>query len=162
MGDTDDKFCTIYIIVTILLNHYLLRGGYVSNSSLYNVGSVGYYWSSTPYSSNNAYILLFSSNTITACGLHGSRPRLLCPLRGCWVVVGGQVVATSPLYFVRNGYVAPGSSYLNVAGGGYYWSSHAYSTSYAYGLYLNPSYVGPSPSSHRYFGYSMRCVAGWE
>ena len=66
MGDTDDKFCTIYIIVTILLNHYLLRGGYVSNSSLYNVGSVGYYWSSTPYSSNNAYILLFSSNTITA------------------------------------------------------------------------------------------------
>ena len=66
MGDTDDKFCTIYIIVTILLNHYLLRGGYVGNSSLYNVGSVGYYWSTTPYSSNNAYILLFSSNTITA------------------------------------------------------------------------------------------------
>ena len=63
MGDTDDKFCTIYIIVTILLNHYLLRGG-LSNSSLYDAGSRGYCWSSTPYGSNYAYVLDFYSGYV--------------------------------------------------------------------------------------------------
>ena len=68
MGDTDSKVCTFYIIVIILLNHYLLRGGYVSNSSLYNVGSVGYYWSSTPNGSSDAYYLAFSSGTVSTDG----------------------------------------------------------------------------------------------
>ena len=60
MGDTDNKFCTIYIIVIILLNllnHYLLRGGYLPNSSLRDAGSVGYYWSSTPNGNTLAYYM---------------------------------------------------------------------------------------------------------
>ena len=68
MGDTDDKFCTIYIIVTILLNHYLLRGGYLYGSSLYDAGSYGDYWSSTPNGSSNAYYLYFSSGYVGTDG----------------------------------------------------------------------------------------------
>lgn len=64
MGDTDSRVCTFYIIVIILLNHYLLRGSYLSNSSLYDAGSYGFYWSSTPYGSNSAYVLLFYSGCI--------------------------------------------------------------------------------------------------
>ena len=66
MGDTDDKFCTIYIIVTILLNHYLLRGGYLDYSSLYAAGLGGDYWSSTPYSSSYAYYLSLYSGGVSA------------------------------------------------------------------------------------------------
>ena len=64
MGDTDDKFCTIYIIVTILLNHYLLRGGFLSYSSLSDAGSRGYYWSSTPNGFSYAYGLYFGSGYV--------------------------------------------------------------------------------------------------
>ncbi len=38
--------------------------GYVYNSTLYNVGIVGYYWSRTAYSSNNAYVLFFNSSYV--------------------------------------------------------------------------------------------------
>ena len=64
MGDTDSRVCTFNIIVIILLNHYLLRGSYLSNSSLYDAGAYGFYWSSTPYGSNSAYVLLFYSGGI--------------------------------------------------------------------------------------------------
>lgn len=47
MGDTDSKVCTFYIIVIILFNHYLLRGGYLTDSSLSHERIYGYYWSST-------------------------------------------------------------------------------------------------------------------
>ena len=46
--------------------YYLLRSGYLSSSSLYNAGLIGYYWSSTPYSSSGAYNLYFSSGYIVA------------------------------------------------------------------------------------------------
>ena len=71
-------------------------------------------------------------------------------------------ITTSPLYFVRSGYVSPGS-YLNRAGSyGYYWSGRASSSSYAYTLSFTSSNVYPSSSYYRYLGYSVRCVAGWE
>ncbi len=38
--------------------------GYVYNSTLYNVGIVGYYWLRTAYSSNNAYALFFNSSYV--------------------------------------------------------------------------------------------------
>ena len=37
--------------------YYLLRGGYLANSSLNRAGSGGYYWASTPYGSSDAYEL---------------------------------------------------------------------------------------------------------
>ena len=46
--------------------YYLLRGGVLSNNSLRNAGSYGYYWSSTPYDSSYAYSLDFSSGYIRA------------------------------------------------------------------------------------------------
>ena len=46
--------------------YYLLRGGYLGNSSLGNAGSHGRYWSSTPDSFSFAYFLGFFSGGIDA------------------------------------------------------------------------------------------------
>ena len=76
---------------------------------------------------------------------------------------GNNNIATSPLYFVRSGYVDPYYSYLGVAGDyGRYWSGRADSSSSAYFLNFGPSGVYPSDSGYRYRGRSVRCVAGWE
>lgn len=73
---------------------------------------------------------------------------------------GNNNIATSPLYFVRSGYVYPDASYLGSAGySGRYWSGRADSSSYAYYLYFYSSSVSPSISYNRYNGYSVRCVA---
>ena len=73
---------------------------------------------------------------------------------------GTNSITTAPLYFVRSGYVNPGTSYLTDAGRyGYYWSGRASSSSFAYYLHLNSSSVSPSSSSTRYNGRSVRCVA---
>ena len=48
--------------------YYLLRGGYLYDSSLDTAGSSGYYWSSTPSGSSYAYRLLFGSGYIYASG----------------------------------------------------------------------------------------------
>ena len=75
---------------------------------------------------------------------------------------GNNNIATSPLYFVRSGYVYPGDN-LNYAGNsGYYWSGRAYSSSYAHQLFFSSSYVDPSSNyGTRYGAFSVRCVAGW-
>ena len=44
--------------------YYLLRGGDLYDSSLGTAGSYGYYWSSTPDGSSNAYFLSFFSGYI--------------------------------------------------------------------------------------------------
>ena len=44
--------------------YYLLRGGFLHYSSLYNAGSYGFYWSSTPDGSNIAYYLNFYSGDV--------------------------------------------------------------------------------------------------
>ena len=61
-------------VIPLNLNapYYLLRGGFLFNSSLYNAGSYGYYWSSTPDSSSDAYSLKFNSGTISASN-YGTR-----------------------------------------------------------------------------------------
>ena len=64
---------------------------------------------------------------------------------------------------MRSGYVAPNYSRLRYAGdNGYYWSGRAYSSNHAYKLYITSSHVYPSRSDGRYYGFSVRCVAGWE
>ena len=73
---------------------------------------------------------------------------------------GGTAMRSAPLFFVRSGYVYPSSHYLNGAGNyGYYWSSVASSSSYAYYLYFTSGSVSPSPNYYRYSGQSVRCVA---
>ena len=48
--------------------YYLLRGGVLDNSSLGIAGSRGYYWSSTPSGSSDAYRLYFRSGYIGTYG----------------------------------------------------------------------------------------------
>ena len=52
--------------------YYLLRGGYLDDSSLNTAGSYGFYWSSTPDGSSDAYSLRSNSGGISA-GLSGRR-----------------------------------------------------------------------------------------
>lgn len=69
-------------------------------------------------------------------------------------------IATSPLYFVRSGYVYPNYLRLSHAGDhGAYWSGRAPSSNDAYYLNFYSSYVYPSSDYSRYFGHSVRCVA---
>ena len=72
-------------------------------------------------------------------------------------------IATSPLYFVRSGYVFPNFGRLNGAGNnGYYWSGWAYSSNIAYALHFDSSRVSFPYTLNRYIGASVRCVADWE
>ena len=67
---------------------------------------------------------------------------------------------TYPNNFVYSGHVN-GSSVNNRNSNGYYWSSSAYSSSVAYGLYLSSSLVGPGTNfDGEYYGWMVRCVAG--
>ena len=75
---------------------------------------------------------------------------------------GNNNITTSPLYFVRSGYVTPGNYLVYAGRGGYYWSGRARSSGGAYFLYFTSSSVLPYYGSNRYDGYSVRCVAGWE
>ena len=73
---------------------------------------------------------------------------------------GDNNIVKAPLFFVRSGYVRPDFPYLvNAGNNGNYWSSVAYSASYAYGLYFNSNFIVPSSNGSRYFGQPVRCVA---
>jgi uncharacterized protein (TIGR02145 family) len=45
-----------------------LRGGAFSNGSFNNVGTIGYYWSSTVSSTTNAHRLNFSATSVNPAG----------------------------------------------------------------------------------------------
>ena len=69
-----------------------------------------------------------------------------------------KALTASPLWFVRGGNVYSGS----LSNSGYlgcYWSSTVLSSSSAYYLYFNSSYVNPASNGYRYNGRSVRCVA---
>ena len=73
---------------------------------------------------------------------------------------GDDNVVKTPLFFVRSGYATPYDHYLYHAGySGYYWSSVATSSSYAYNLSFYSSNVYSSDGYSRYIGLSVRCVA---
>ena len=71
---------------------------------------------------------------------------------------GTTALTKSPLYFVPAGHVLAGSL-LNAGYYGIYWSSTAYTSYDAYGLYFYSSYVYPSHNYRRYYGFSVRCLA---
>ena len=65
-----------------------------------------------------------------------------------------------PVNFLYSGYVYSGSV-GNRGSYGYYWSSTAYDSSYAYSLTLGSSNVYPGTSSNnKYFGRAIRCLMG--
>ncbi len=71
------------------------------------------------------------------------------------------VKCRSMLFFVRGGYVYPGSSnpFSGVGREGDYWSSRAgSSTGGAYSLGFYGTSVNPSSDSARYVGYPLRCL----
>ncbi|MCQ2049409.1 MAG: fibrobacter succinogenes major paralogous domain-containing protein [Candidatus Saccharibacteria bacterium] len=69
-----------------------------------------------------------------------------------------SVLLANPLFFVRGGLVYSGSL-SNSADLGYYWSSTAYSATYADGFSFYSGYVYTSDSYSRYYGFSVRCLA---
>ena len=72
---------------------------------------------------------------------------------------GFNALRTTPLWFVRSGYVNNGT--LNdPAAYGYYWSNTVVSGSYAYYLRFTSSGIWPAyGSGYRYGGRSIRCIA---
>ena len=71
---------------------------------------------------------------------------------------GFNKMRTSPLYFVRSGYV--NGSYLDGSGSnGLYWSSTVNNSIYAYYLSFNSTGVWPAGNLYRNYGRSVRCMA---
>ena len=65
-----------------------------------------------------------------------------------------------PNNYLYSGYVN-GGSLINRGSYGYSWSSTANSSSSAYYLYLDSSYVSPGTSyGNKYYGRTVRCIAG--
>ena len=65
-----------------------------------------------------------------------------------------------PNNFVYSGYVS-GSSVSNRGSYGYYWSSSANDSNYAYYLYFYSSLVLPGTNNYsKYSGRMVRCVSG--
>ncbi len=67
-------------------------------------------------------------------------------------------------YFVRSGYINPGSSaggFRSAGQWGYDWSLRSYSTApSAYNLLIfNITDVSPSNTSYRYYGIPLRCLS---
>ncbi len=71
---------------------------------------------------------------------------------------GSTKLRGEPYNFQLAGRVSDGSL-GRVGSYGYYWSSTASSSTYAYALYFGSSAVSPSNNPNRYRGYSVRCVA---
>ncbi len=163
---------------------YLARSGGISGDSLVNVGGYGYYWSSTVNNSERARRLDFGSsnvlpeNNVNRYGGFSVR----CVLREFTYSVpgttlndngidllGGQnvgytpnafttIMNTTPLYFIRSGYLSGTTLYLFGAYGAY-WSSTVNSSSYAYHLYFSSTALGPANRSFRNSGRSVRCLS---
>ena len=71
---------------------------------------------------------------------------------------GFNLIRSTPLYFVRSGYVYDGSL-LNSGASGYGWSSTVYSGTYGYYLYFYSTTVYPAGNYGRYYGFPVRCIA---
>ncbi len=74
---------------------------------------------------------------------------------------GATTIVQLPLAFVRSGWVNVGTEYegvVRVIGyHGYGWARTAESSTYAYRLNANPTYIGPLDYVDRWYGFSLRC-----
>ena len=77
---------------------------------------------------------------------------------GGYATNGLNIMRSTPLFFVRSGYVN-GGSLSNRASHGDYWSSQAYSSTLAYYLDFDSSDIYSANGGGRYYGFSVRCVA---
>ena len=71
---------------------------------------------------------------------------------------GLNLIRSTPLYFVRSGYVHDGSLY-NSGASGAGWSSTVNSGTLGYSLSFGPSYVDPALDGNKYLGFPVRCIA---
>ena len=68
------------------------------------------------------------------------------------------MMSSSGPAFVLSGY-RYGGSILAQGSNGYYWSSVADDSNYAYNLYLNSSSVNPQNYNGKWLGFTVRCIA---
>ena len=78
------------------------------------------------------------------------------------VTNGNNNISTASLYFVRSGYVAPGSQFYQAGLTAAYWTRRASSPNVATYLRFDKNVYLESLSMGRATGLSVRCVAGWE
>ena len=71
---------------------------------------------------------------------------------------GFNLIRSTPLYFVRSGYVRDGSLFISGAYG-HGWSSTVRSGTIGYGLDVDSTNVQPAGNHHRYDGFPVRCIA---
>ena len=71
---------------------------------------------------------------------------------------GFNALRTSPLWFVRSGYIDNGTLSVSAADG-IYWSSTVASSTNAYYLSFNSRGISPANSYYRNSGWSIRCIA---
>ena len=71
---------------------------------------------------------------------------------------GGKALQASPANFKKGGYYRSGSP-NEVGGYGYYWSSTAADSNYAWYLFFDDSIAVSNYSRNKYVGFSVRCVA---
>ena len=112
-----------------------------------------------------------TAGTGTCAMTSGNATASICP-KGWRLPTGGSSGELETLYdnynstalmqgdpaFVLSG-SQRGSSTKYQGSTGYYWSSTAYNSSWAYSLWLNSSNVGATSNSYKYYGYTVRCVA---
>ena len=81
--------------------------------------------------------------------------------------INGFNLMDSPIYLIRSGNINDNGAVNDAGSNGLYWSSAAYSSVYAYGLYLSSGSVNPTFINdgglyvYRKNGRSVRCVSDY-
>ena len=122
-----------------------------NSGSLGGLGTYGYWWGATAYSSSNAYSISLSSSTVRAqdfiSNLYGFTLR-------------STIARRYPLSYVFSGYYYWGDGNLYYQGfAGYWWSTAAYSDSNAYYLSTLSSFLNPHDNGTKAFGFALRSIS---
>ena len=123
---------------------------------LYDRGTRGHFWLSTPYAYTYSHYLRFSSAGISPKG--GNYKPHGFPL--CCVAFPSRALRSLPLSVMLSGILYWSSGGLSSRGaGGYFWSSAPYAYANSRYLYFNPTNVNPKNGRNKPDGYPLRCVA---
>ena len=147
---------------------YILSGSYSWGSGqLDNHGVVGYWWSATAKSSANTYYLYVSNSS--GLGPQGNYDNnivnslsLRCTIQifffqKIFHSTGSTKARRYPLSYIFSGYYYWGGGNLNGQGTyGYWWSTSANSSTYAYNLYMDSSALGPQGYNSKALGFPLR------